>query len=145
MYEPHKESHELCFLCREHFAHDGEPGWKSLVRAEDHEKQSREKVIEFREVNNRLQREREEAYSKRNKWMAALVEIVVAHGPDEEGDGCACGSLEFPCLTRRHLREVNRGIFDRCEELEAMNEDQFNKVLYGIDYSFFREWDDGAA
>lgn len=77
--------------------------------------------------------------------MAALEEIVVAHGPDEETDGCVCGADEFPCLTRRHLQQVNKGIHGRCEELEAMNEDEFNKVLYGIDYSFFTDWDDGVA
>jgi len=118
---------------------------RTLQRHEDHVAHSRRKVEEYREAANKVSRERDEAYVKRNKWMAALVEIVVAHGPADEGDGCACGASDFPCVTRRHLRHVNKGIYSRCEELEQMNEDEFNKVLYGRDYTFFKDWDDGAA
>ncbi|GAA2071974.1 hypothetical protein GCM10009821_07470 [Aeromicrobium halocynthiae] len=145
MRRPEGESRELCKDCRAHFKRDGEPQWQTVVRLEDHVKKSREMVNSYREAANSASKERDLAYEKRNKWMAALVEIVVAHGPDEEGPGCSCGSTEFPCLTRRHLAQVNRGIFNRCEELEGMNEDEFNKVLYGIDYSHFTDWDDGVA
>lgn len=98
-----------------------------------------------REACQKLSTERDEAYRKRDKWMQALVEIVIAHGPAEDDGGCVCGAAEFPCVTRRHLRHVNRGIYERCEELEAMNEAQFNRVLYGTDYSYFTAWDDGVA
>lgn len=144
-YLPFKDSHDLCPECRDHFPRDGEAGWQAQVRLEDHAAQARRKANDYREACAKLSKERDEAYEKRNKWMAALVEIVVAHGPDDEGDGCMCGSPEFPCLTRRHLRDVNRGIYNRCEELEGMNEDEFNKVLYGIDFAFFKDWDDGVA
>lgn len=144
-YRAFKESHELCGACREHFRQEGEPGWKTQVRLEDHVALSRAKVKDYADACASLSRDRDEAYAKRNRWMAALVEIVVAHGPDDETDGCACGAAEFPCLTRRHLRQVNKGIYGRCEDLEAMNEDEFNKVLYGTDYSFFSDWDDGVA
>ncbi|RHW23640.1 hypothetical protein D0Z08_28890 [Nocardioides immobilis] len=144
-YKPLQESHQLCAECRLHFEESGESYVRTLQRHEDHVEQSRRKVDEYRESANKLSRERDDAFAKRNKWMAALVEIVVAHGPDEEGDGCACGAPDFPCVTRRHLRHVNKGIYNRCEELEQMNEDEFNRVLYGRDYTFFKDWDDGAA
>ncbi len=92
-----------------------------------------------------MSQEKEEAYAKRNKWMAALVEIVVAHAPDEESEGCVCGSAEWPCVTRRHLHTVNVGIHKRVEELEAMPQDERDRILYDQDYSFFKRWDDGAA
>lgn len=145
LYRPLQESHQLCSECRLHFEEHGESYVRTLQRHEDHVAQSLRKVEEYREAANNLSRDRDDAYSKRNKWMAALVEVVVAHGPDDESDGCTCGSPEYPCLTRRHLRHVNRGIYNRCEELEQMNEDEFNRVLYGRDYKFFEEWDDGVA
>jgi hypothetical protein len=145
LYKPLAESHELCPECRYHFEQTGESFVRTLQRHEDHVAQCRRKVEEYRESANKLSRERNEAYAKRNKWMAALVEIVVAHGPSDEGDGCTCGAPDFPCVTRRHLRHVNRGIYDRCGELEAMSEEDFNRVLYGTDYSFFKDWDDSAA
>ena len=92
-----------------------------------------------------MSQEKEEAYAKRNKWMAALVEIVVANAPDEESEGCVCGSAEWPCVTRRHLHTVNVGIHKRVEELEAMPQDERDRILYDQDYSFFKRWDDGAA
>lgn len=145
LYKPLQESHQLCRECRSHFEETGESFVRTLQRLEDHVAQSRRKVEEYRESANKVSRERDEAYVKRNKWMAALVEIVVAHGTADEGDGCACGAPDFPCVTRRHLRHVNKGIYNRCEELEQMNEDEFNRVLYGRDYTFFEGWDDGAA
>lgn len=143
-FVPHKESHELCKECVHHFARFGESGVAIQIRLEDHDKQSRLKVALYREACEKFSKERDEAYAKRNKWMAALVEIVVAHGPAEDHDGCECGSPEFPCVTRRHLRDVNRGIYKRCEELEGMSEHEFNKILYGTDYTFFTEWDDAV-
>lgn len=145
LYIPPKESHQLCPDCRLHFERAGESYVATLQRHEDHAEQSRRKVQRYRETAEKLSRECDEAYAKRNKWMAALVEIVVAHAPSDEGGGCACGAPEFPCVTRRHLRHVNKGIYERCEELESMNEDQFNRILYGVDYAFFKDWDDGAA
>jgi Zn-finger nucleic acid-binding protein len=145
LYKPLQESHQICPECRGHFEETGESFVRTLQRHEDHVAQSRRKVDDYRESANRLSRERDEAYTKRNKWMAALVEIVVAHGPADDGDGCACGSPEFPCVTRRHLRHVNKGIYNRCEELEQMNEADFNRVLYGRDYAFFQDWEDGTA
>lgn len=145
MYRPLEESSEVCNECRNHFEQSGESYVRTLTRHEEHVAQSKRKVAEYRQAATKLARERDEAYAKRNKWMAALVEIVVAHGPAEANDGCVCGAPEFPCVTRRHLRHVNRGIYDRCEELEAMNEAEFNKILYGTDYSFFTDWEDGVA
>ncbi|MGD8215786.1 hypothetical protein [Aestuariimicrobium sp. Y1814] len=144
-YFPTKESGEICRDCRHHFERPGESYVETLTRHEEHVAQSKRKVEDYREACHKLSTERDEAYRKRDKWMRALVEIVVAHGPAEDNDGCACGSPEFPCVTRRHLRFVNRGIYNRCEELEAMNEAEFNRVLYGTDYSYFIEWDDGVA
>jgi hypothetical protein len=137
LYVPLEESHEICSECRNHFEQSGEDFVRTLVRHEEHVAQAKAKVESYREKADSLAREKDEAYAKRNKWMAALVEVVVAHGPDEEGDGCSCGAPEYPCVTRRHLRHVNRGIYYRCEELEALNEDEFNRILYGHDYSFF--------
>ena len=145
LYKTLSESHQLCGECRLHFHQDGESYVRTMQRLEDHIAQSRRKVGEYRDSANTMIRERDEAYGKRNKWMAALVEIVVAHGPADEHDGCSCGAPEFPCVTRRHLRYVNKGIYERCEDLEQMNEAEFNRVLYGRDYTFFRDWDDGAA
>lgn len=145
LFTPLEESDEICSECRLHFQRDGESFVQTRQRDEDHVAQARRMVQKYRESASKLSKERDEAYVKRNKWMAALVEIVVAHGPAENDDGCVCGAPEFPCVTRRHLRHVNRGIYERCEELEAMNEDQFNRVLYGTDLSWFREWDDGVA
>ena len=144
-YRPLEESHQICSECRHHFEESGEPHERTMKRHEDHVLQSKRKVEDYREACQKLGRERDEAYAKRDKWMAALVEIVVAHGPSEDHDGCVCGAPDYPCLTRRHLRSVNRGIYNRCEELENLNEDEFNKILYGTDYAFFRDWDDGAA
>lgn len=144
-YVSFEESHEICSECREHFERPGEAGWQTQIRLQDHVQQSRAKVDAYREASDKLSKERDEAYAKRNKWMAALVEIVVAHGPSEDHDGCECGAPEFPCVTRRHLSHVNRGIYRRCEELEGLNEDEFNRVLYGGDYRFFaEEWDDAV-
>lgn len=145
LYKPLTESHQLCGECRLHFEQEGESYVRTLQRLEDHVAQSRRKVNDYRDSANKLSRERDDAYAKRNKWMAALVEIVVAHGPADEGDGCSCGAPEFPCVTRRHLRHANKGIYERCEDLEQMNEAEFNRVLYGRDYTFFKDWDDGAA
>jgi hypothetical protein len=145
LYEPLNESHQICKDCRNHFEQPDESYVQTLTRHEDHVAKARKMAEAYREKSYELTTERDEAYAKRDKWMAALVEIVVAHGPAEEHDGCACGAEEFPCVTRRHLRMVNRGIYNRCEELEAMNEDQFNRILYGTDYTFFKDWDDGVA
>ena len=145
LFKPLEESHQICRECRNHYEEAGESYVRTLQRHEDHVTQSRDKVDAYREMADRLSRERDEAYAKRNKWMAALVEIVVAHGPDDEDGGCVCGSEDFPCVTRRHLRHVNKGIYNRCEELEQLNERDFNRVLYGADYGFFKDWDDGAA
>jgi hypothetical protein len=145
MYLPNEESSEVCKECRHHFDRPGESYVETLTRHEEHVAQSKRTVAQYRDTANKLAKERDEAYAKRNKWMAALVEIVVAHGPAEDNDGCVCGAPEFPCVTRRHLRHVNRGIYERCEELEAMNEAEFNKILYGTDYSFFTDWEDGVA
>lgn len=144
-YYPTRESGEICKECRQHFERPGESYVETLTRHEEHVAQSKRKVDEYRGACHKLSAERDEAYRKRDKWMQALVEIVIAHGPAEDNDGCACGAPEFPCVTRRHLRFVNRGIYSRCEELEALNEAEFNRVLYGTDYSYFTEWDDGVA
>jgi hypothetical protein len=132
-------------LVRNHFERTGESFVQTLVRHEEHVAQAWAKVESYRDRANELAREKDDAYSKRNKWMAALVEVMVAHGPDEESDGCSCGSPEYPCVTRRHLRHVNRGIFNRCEELEALPEAEFNRVLYGKDYTFFKFAEDYPA
>jgi hypothetical protein len=139
------EKPQFCSECREHHEQTDEPIQRELTRLQAHAAKGHTRVAEYREANNKLVRERDEAYVKRDKWMRALVEIVVAHGPEEDGDGCVCGSKDFPCLTRRQLRHSNRGIYERCEELEAMSEAEFNKVLYGDDYSFFQDWEDGVA
>jgi hypothetical protein len=139
------ERSQLCTECRDHHEQTDESIERKLTRLQAHAAMGYVRVAEYREANNKLVRERDEAYSKRDKWMRALVEIVVAHGPEEKGDGCVCGSKEFPCLTRRQLRHSNRGIYDRCEELEAMSEAEFNRVLYGDDYSFFQDWEDGVV
>lgn len=144
MFTPLRESGEVCSECRSHFERMGESFVQTIVRHEEHVVQAKQMVERYRLSASKLSRERDEAYRKRDKWMAALVEIVVAHGPVDYDDGCVCGAPEFPCVTRRHLRQVNRGIYDRCEELEAMNEEQFNRVLYGSDLSFFSTWDDST-
>lgn len=144
-YYPTKESGEICRDCRQHYERPGESYVETLTRHEEHVARSKRKVEDYREACHKLSAERDEAYRKRDKWMQALVEIVIAHGRAEDNDGCACGAPEFPCVTRRSLRFVNRGIYRLCEELEGMNEAEFNKVLYGTDYSYFTEWDDGVA
>jgi len=135
----------FCSDCTEHHERSDESIERKLVRLQAHAEKGHARVAEYREANNKLSRERDEAYAKRDKWMRALVEIVVAHGPDEDSEGCVCGSKEFPCLTRRQLHYSNGGIYERCEELEAMSEAEFNKVLYGEDYGFFQHWEDGVA
>lgn len=116
-----------------------------LVRLEEHETISRAKVGQYRVACLKLGRETDEAYAKRNKWMAALVEIFVAHAPAEESDGCVCGSAEWPCVTRRLLRTVNTGIHRRVEEFDAMPDAERDRILYGQDYGFFEDGDDGVA
>ncbi len=135
----------FCSDCTEHHEQSDESIPRKVMRLEAHAEKGQARVAEYREANNKLTRERDEAYAKRDKWMRALVEIVVAHGPDEGSDDCVCGSKEFPCLTRRQLYHSNRGICERCEELEATSEAEFNKVLYGEDYGYFQDWDDGVA
>lgn len=139
------EKSRLCSDCKDHDERSDEAIERKLVRLQSHAEKGHTRVAEYRAANNKLTRERDEAYAKRDKWMRALVEIVIAHGPHEIGSGCVCGSNEFPCVTRRQLRHSNRGIYERCEELEAMSEAEFNRVLYGEDFRFFQDWEDGVA
>jgi len=59
-----------------------------------------------RQAANKVSRERDEAYVKRNKWMAAFVEIVVARGPADEGDGCACGAPDGIARSAPRIRVI---------------------------------------
>jgi hypothetical protein len=115
-----EESWEVCKSCASHYRQDDEPTTRTIARLADHETRTRRLLVQYREMNNELETKVNEAYAKRDKWMQALVEVVLAHAPDEDGDGCVCGAEQYPCVTRRQLRQVNRGIFNRIEELERM-------------------------
>jgi len=144
-YKVDVESDEMCAACAQHFQQDGESFVQTHVRLEDHEAMSRKKVEQYREACDRLSREKDEAYAKRNKWMAALVEIVIAHAAAEDDDGCLCGAPEWPCVTRRHLRIANVGIYKQAEKLESLPVAERDRILYDHDYSYFQNWDDGVA
>ena len=144
-YKPLDESNAICRDCEPHYERPDEEVSRKLARYDAHATKFR-RLMEFYRKDCYEQRELVDAvYAKRDRWMQALVEVVLAHAPDEKRGGCSCGAAEYPCVTRRHTYSVNKGIASRIEELEGMNEREFNRVLYGEDYSHFADWDDSTA
>lgn len=86
------------------------------------------------------------ALGSRDRWKRTLAAVMVAHGPKDDDDpaqGCACGQ-EWPCVTRRTLTVVNRGIAAQVEALESLPQDEFEKFLYGDD-SYLDSWESADA
>jgi hypothetical protein len=125
------ESPVVCNHCEHHYRLYDESVERTLERLSEHEERLFAEIARYREANNQLEQHVHSAYGKRDKWMQALVETVLAHEPAEDQDGCVCGAAEYPCVTRRYLPQINRGIAKRVDELDHMSEGERDRVLYG--------------
>lgn len=136
-----------CECCRLHFmysAYENQPRWcahcvshhpgadddvdRQIARLTDHEARMREKCDAATKAANDYEQRMKDAYSSRQKWKRALVEIVVWHEQTEELS-CACGAPRWPCMTLRLLEDSNRGIHRAVEALTGLSPEALEREL----------------
>lgn len=133
------ETPEFCDNCRDHYCQEREAATRTIVRLTEHEHRLRERVAAVSQKVGEYDIRMRSALGSRDKWKRALVEVILAHEPLDDG-GCCCGAERFPCVTRRQLEDSNRGIARQVETLEGMSLEELEKFLYGDD-SAIAKWE----
>jgi hypothetical protein len=129
-----------CDACADHYEVADEDAGRTIERLSEHLARASQRIGRMSTLLNQWEERRDQAYHSRNRWRGALVEIVLAHAPDErDPTRCVCGSAKYPCLTREHVEYVNRGIARQIEQLDQLSDEERDRVLYGRDVSYFDE------
>jgi hypothetical protein len=79
------------------------------------------------------------ALQSRQKWKAALVEVVLAHEETPTGE-CKCGARRYPCFTVAKLERTNRGIARQVEQLGTLSDRELERELYPE--TAWQDWDE---
>lgn len=122
---------QFCAGCVAHYPAQGESDERRGGRLdEEHDERARATypVLE-RQIAKARERAAQQS-SSRDKWRAALVEVMAAHDEGPTG-GCRCGAKVYPCLTWKTLERANRGVTRQVEDFLAMPDDERDVALYG--------------
>jgi hypothetical protein len=127
-----------CGFCEDHYEIKGEDAARRLARFEDHDHRVRRDWQFARQKATEMENRMKHALQSRQKWKAALAEVILAH--EQRPNGCSCGAQSYPCLTLRKLEEVNRGIARQVERLGTLSDADLERELYPdrpcVDYAY---------
>jgi hypothetical protein len=131
---PHDDrAQQYCPRCRAHYSTEGEQPDRELARLRDHEQRLRQGYAAAWHHQGHFEGRMKSAMHSRDRWKAALAEVVLTHEETEDGSCKACHEQTFPCGTWRKLEEANRGIHRKVEALWGLPEDELERALYGDD------------
>jgi hypothetical protein len=131
--EPGDRNQRHCFDCQAHYPQDGEDSERELARLRDHDARLRPGFAAAWHQQSRYEGRMKSAMDSRDKWKAALAEVVLTHEEADDGGCKACHGTKFPCGTWRKLEEANPGIHRKIEALAGLPDEELKRVLYGDD------------
>lgn len=117
-----------CPPCQPHLELADENDERMLARALEHESRLRFAFEYASKSASENEARMKQAYRSRQKWKAALAEVVLAHHPSK--GRCKCGAEKYPCLTVRRLEQANRGIARAVEQLAMLSDRELERELY---------------
>jgi hypothetical protein len=117
----------LCEQCMPHYAIAGEGDARSLARLQDHDRRLRLVYAQLWSRVTDLDDRLHAALRSRNSWRRVLVEVAACH--EETPTGCSCGAKSFPCMTRKKIEQVNRGIARQIEDYLTLDDDELAAEL----------------